>query len=101
MTLPKYSIVFHPLAEEEYNQSYNWYEEQLIGLGERFEGEVEIILTKLTIQPQFYGFSKRPYREASVNDFPFIIVFKINAIKNEIYIVSIFHTKRSVKKKFR
>ncbi len=101
MNHPEFSIIFHPKAEEEYQQSFVWYEEQLIGLGERFEKEIGLVLNKLISHPQFYSYSKKPYREALVNDFPFVMLFKINESRKEVYISSILHTKRSKRRKFR
>lgn len=73
-----YTILFHPLSEEEYLKSYQWYETQQPGLGYRFEVEVESLLLKIANDPELYGFSRKSYREAEIGGFPFTIVYKIN-----------------------
>ncbi len=94
-------LIFHPKAEQEYITSFRWYEEKQEGLGELFETVVEVIIKKITKHPQYYGYGRKPYREAIVGDFPFVVVYKHNEIKNEVYVVAIHHTKKSVKGKYR
>lgn len=91
----RYTLLFHPLSQEEYLDSYLWYEEQQPGLGSRFEYEVEELLIKISNTPELYGYSKRPYREAQLRSFPFTIIFKFNKIKHQVYISAIYHTSRN------
>lgn len=49
-----YTLVFHPQSEEEYNQSYQWYEAEQKGLGTRFEKEVAELLQKIEAAPDTY-----------------------------------------------
>lgn len=96
-----YQSIFHPQAEEEYFEAYQWYEEKQKGLGERFEKMVELRLQQITLNPENYGFCKTPYREASTDFFPYTIVYKLNKKKRLIYIAAIYHSKRNPKHKYR
>ena len=44
-------LEIHPAATLEYQESISWYEQQLAGLGERFEAAVKARLTMLLGEP--------------------------------------------------
>jgi len=46
-----YTLIFNSRAENEYVSARLWYEEQVPGLGERFEQEIEKKLQKITFNP--------------------------------------------------
>jgi len=94
-------VIFHPEASKEFSEAVLWYEIQKRGLGTRFAMAVDILITKIQNNPQLFGYSKKPFREASVPLFPYNIVFKINSKKKIIYISAVFNTNRNPKKKHR
>ncbi len=96
-----YALIFHPEADKEFAESVIWYEEQKEKLGERFSNAIEEIIERIQTHPESFGYSKRPFREASVKTFPFTIIYKVNKTKQLISIVSIYHAKRNPKKKYR
>lgn len=89
------------MASEEYQEAFVWYEKAQKGLGERFEKMVEQQLLKIIQHPEHYSISKHPYREAAIDVFPYVIVYKLNKRKRAIYISAIYHTKRHPKFKYR
>ena len=46
-----YAVQFEPKAAIEYREAYVWYEEQLQGLGERFESSLEHKLASILSTP--------------------------------------------------
>jgi hypothetical protein len=97
-----YSFIFHPLIQEDYNEAYEWYENKQKGLGEKFLKAVRKKIEEINLQPEIYGSrNSKTFREAAVDIFPYIIVYKINKAKNEIYISSVHHTKKHPQKKYR
>lgn len=82
-----FRLIFHPLADLEYRDAFLWYENEQAGLGERFEKMIDQRLLKIIEHPENYGISKRPYREASIEFFPYTIVYKINKRKKLIYLL--------------
>jgi hypothetical protein len=96
-----FQVVFHSVAKQEYEESYLWYEQEQVGLGDRFEKRTEQILLQITQYPEHYGYSKIPYREATIEGFPYTIVYKLNKRKRQIFISAIYHTKRHPKHKYR
>ena len=96
-----YTLIFNALAENEYIAAILWYEEQQPGLGARFESETGKQLQRIIANPFAYHYSKRNFREASVEHFPFTIVYAANERNKTIYISSVFHTSRNPKGKYR
>ncbi len=95
-----FNILFHPKAEKEYIRAYQWYEERLEGLGERFSNAVEKQISLISNNPEQYQLKKRNCRESKLEVFPYVIVYKIYPQVKEILIVSVFHTSRKPGKKY-
>ncbi len=97
----QYNIDFLHKARDEYLDAFVWYEEQLPGLGSRFEKAVDRKLNSISKYPLFYPNKGRNLRESKIEDFPYLIVYKIYPQKRLIFIYSIFHTSRRPGKKYR
>ena len=77
--------------------SADWYNEQQAGIGERFL--IEVINTFWLIENGSLHYEEKfskKFRFAKVNDFPYLIVFKIK--KQSVIINAVFHTSRNPKK---
>lgn len=57
-----YQLVFHPEADREYMEAYQWYEKEQKGLGARFERMVGLHIQQIANAPENYHYSKVPYR---------------------------------------
>lgn len=96
-----FRVLFHPLADKEFSTAYHWYEERLEGLGDRFAKAMEERLIQIVSTPLLYSRKKDSYREAKVDTFPYLIVYKVYD-KNKIILVSaIYHTSKNPHKKYR
>jgi len=97
-----YTYYLHPLALEEYSEAYIWYESKEVGVGERFMKAVRLKIEEIIVHPETYGSrDRKEFREAKVDYFPYLIVYKIKKRKGQIYISSIYHTSRDPRKKYR
>jgi hypothetical protein len=94
-------IKFYRKAYQEYFEAYEWYEERQTGLGSRFENSVKKLVDAIDKNPLIFANKKFDTREGQIEDFPYLVVYKIFPAKNTIYITSIFHTSRNPKKKYR
>ena len=90
-----YELKFHVDVSSDIDITYNWYEDQLPGLGERFLEGLQACYRKLNSIPLSFGKIGRRYRKISVRDFPFIIIFEVAGKK--VYIYAVFHTSRNPK----
>jgi toxin ParE1/3/4 len=85
-------------AEIELAEAFEWYEEQLNGLGNKLYNEVSYYLSLIESNPYLFAIKYRDdLRSATLNKFPYLIIFWVDEIERSIYIVSIFLTKRNPK----
>jgi len=90
-----FSIEIFQTATDDLQNAFDWYEEQSIGLGERFVNEVDDYLDLIQKKPyQFAVQFSGKYRFALLGHFPFRIVYRIDEVKQNIYVSAIFHTSR-------
>ena len=93
-----FKLIFHPAADKEYAEAMIWYEQQKPGLGKRFEISVDSIIKKIQADPEFFGYFKKPFREASVVLFPYTIVLK-SIKESKLFILLRFITPAEVLKR--
>jgi len=96
-----FNIELDPKAEAEYFDAWDWYENQTIGLGNRFGNSVLRLIAIIADNPLAYPNKKSNVRECKIDDFPYLVIYRIYLSKNTIYITSIFHTSRNPRKKYR
>jgi hypothetical protein len=97
-----WSIDLHPDVESDYDEAYSWYEIQQTGLGERFLKTVREKMQTIAQSPETYGHKGgKSYPEAKVDDFPYLIVYKVFPKMKRIFISAIHHEKLDPKKKYR
>ena len=94
-----YQIELLQTASLDLLESYNWYEEQSMGLGDRFIKEVDNCLGTVSENPllfsiQFSGI----YRFAMLKHFPFRVVYRIDEANEIVYVSAIFHMSRDPKR---
>jgi plasmid stabilization system protein ParE len=96
-----YSLVLLDEAKQEWLDSAFYYEFKQKGLGERFSKAVEDHLVLISKAPKHYKKTRKEYREAVIKHFPFLIIFRIEEAKNQIVVISVFHSKRHPKRKLK
>jgi plasmid stabilization system protein ParE len=90
-----FKIVIYLKAQKELEESYKWYEKQKSSLGLKFINQVDADLKSIANNPKFYSAKNRNYREFLMKIYPYLIVYKIKENTKEVFITSIFHTKRN------
>lgn len=88
-------------AIEEMDLSQNYYEEQLVGLGDNFIEEVFTTIKYIQQFPLHFHVFHKQYRQTKINRFPFLVVYKFEEEHNIIIIISVFHTSRNPKEKLK
>ena len=92
-----YKLKITDKAEAEYQEAYWFYEDKQLGLGVRYEVEIEKLIHLLLKRPHLFSRKYKHFREALVKHFPYFIVYEI--IIDTVVIHSFFHTSRNPKKK--
>ncbi len=95
-----YSIILLRRAYNELLKSWLWYEDKQEGLGDRFKELVYAGLSDIEKHPERYPVRKRPYHEARLNIFPYLIIYRVNKKNKTIIVSSIFHARRNPKRKY-
>lgn len=93
----KYELEIKEEAVLDIKEAYQYYEEQRIGLGNRFLDNLETYLERVQKYPEHYQIKRKPYREALIKDFPYLIIFEIE--ENKVIVYAIFNTWRNPNKK--
>ncbi len=88
-----YSVIFHPEAEDEYNEAKLWYTKQLIGLDLEFIRCIDESIQKIKRNPDSYPFEFDNYRRKIVKRFPFKIIYEV--LVDSVFILAVFHFSRN------
>ena len=89
----KYELIIKEEANLEIIESYLFYESKSIGLGERFLDNLDFYFDRIQNFPEHYQIKRKPYREAFVAKFPFVIIYEI--LEKNIVIYAVFHTNKN------
>jgi plasmid stabilization system protein ParE len=84
-------------ANREIIEAYLYYQEKRTGLGEEFLEHLDSYFERIVSNPKHFPQKRKPYREAFIKRFPFLIVYEIT--KNKIIIYSVFNTWQNPEKK--
>ncbi|HWZ35734.1 MAG TPA: hypothetical protein VNW51_06210 [Mucilaginibacter sp.] len=93
-----FKIEFYPKAEIEYNDAFKWYEEQLEGLGVRFEFSIDRAINNITNNPLGYPNKKYDCHECNVGGFPFSIVYRLYS-EIETILICLFFIQVEIQRK--
>lgn len=94
-----YSLIIKPQAVATARDAYQWYEKQREGLGDMFLSALDIGLKTIQSAPTANAKVKKNYRQARLNRFPYVIIYEL--IRSEIVVLTIFHTKRNPRQKYK
>lgn len=87
-----YKLIFHPYVFYDVRESYDWYENESSGLGERFLLELENAYHAISIHPLYWAPYSVRFRWFLLKRFPFGVIYRVE--KQVIYIVAVAHLSR-------
>ena len=89
-----YNLIITEIAELHALEAAIYYEEQQIGLSERFLSELEDVYKKIAEHPQYYSYIslQEVYRDISLDKFPYVVIYQV--YNNDVIVVDVFHTNR-------
>ncbi len=91
----------HPLAYIDIIESYDYYESQTSGLGEKFVDQLRVTFQIIESHPLRARIIKGHYRLLNLDIFPFQIIYTFNKELKRISIASIHHASKDPRKRFR
>jgi toxin ParE1/3/4 len=80
-------------VEEDIDSAYAWYEGKRSGLGQRFLGELDVLLQRIQDNPEMYGVIYRNVRAVKIHHFPYVVYYRLK--QDRIEIVAIEHGHRN------
>jgi plasmid stabilization system protein ParE len=86
-------LLFHPDTTEEIKSSFDWYQEQVKGLGFEFVQELDDAFNSIQSLPQTWPKMGQYHRRFILSRFPYSVIYK-NVDEKRIYIVAIMHNHR-------
>lgn len=93
----KYTLEIKEEAIADMQKAYDYYEENKTGLGERFLDTLDYYFERVQKYPEHYQIKRKPYREAFIKDFPYLIIYEIQEMVVVVY--AVFNTYLDPKKK--
>lgn len=77
--------------------AYEYYEGNKTGLGKRFLNVLDYYFDRIQKYPEHYQIKTKPYREAVIKDFPFVLIYEIEETRVIVY--AVFNTWKNPKTK--
>ena len=89
----KYQVIVEPPAESDIRAAFEWYEEQVPGLGHEFLVSLRSCFGRLERTPEMFSHLLEPVRRAKLDRFPFGVLY---TLKDEaVFVLGVFHHKRN------
>mgnify|MGYP000377382831 CR=1 FL=1 len=85
-------LYVYPEAEKEITASFEWYEEQAIGLGIDFVSELDRAIDSIQSLPHVWPKYQIHYQRFLLSRFPFSVVFEVE--EHKIIVYAVMHNSR-------
>jgi plasmid stabilization system protein ParE len=95
--MKKHKLILTEEAVRDIEVSFQYYQEKQSGLGERFLAHIEEVIHLISQNPEICPTSFKTVRQATVNRFPFVVLYEIE--EKHIVVYSVFHTSQHPIKK--
>ncbi len=88
------NVTFLQPAEYELDQAVNYYNSELVGLGDLFQHEVLRAMARIKAFPRAYQILSKRTRRCLISKFPYGVIYHYKEIEDEIIIIAIAHLHR-------
>ena len=96
-----YQYIFDPLAANEYEEAFKWYEQRSLVAADNLIVAVQEAIIAICTDPYRYRNTYKKVRELNLKKYPYALIYFIDENKQLITIISLFHHKRNPKRKYR
>lgn len=86
------SVVLRRIAQAEFDDAADWYEQRQTGRGAAFTAAVGQALASIAANPSMYAEVHADVREAPVSGYPYAVYYRIDP--SQITVLAVFHTSR-------
>lgn len=95
-----YKYSFDPVAADEYEDAFKWYEEKSEAAADNLILAVANAITAICENPYRFRNTNENLRELTIKKYPYNLIYLIDENKKIIVIISLFHHKRNPKNKY-
>lgn len=88
-----FKVIINPVVWVDVDEAIEWYEKKSPGLGRSFYKSFDEILDRIVQEPTAYFHITKNVRRALFKNFPYKLIYTIS--NNTIFIIGVFHEKRS------
>ena len=93
--MASYRILIDPEAFQDIQDATDWYNEQLKGLGSRFQKQVKAQINSLKKNAKIYAIRYDDVRCMLIKKFPFLVHITLDERQRVVKIFAILHTSRN------
>ncbi|WP_152269171.1 type II toxin-antitoxin system RelE/ParE family toxin [Agriterribacter humi] len=96
-----YKYSFDPIAANEYEKAFDWYEEKSSIAADGLIVAVQDAITAICANPNRYRNTYKNLHEIALKKYPYNLVYYIDESRKLITITSLYHHKRDPKGKYK
>jgi plasmid stabilization system protein ParE len=90
-----------PKAQEDIENSFDWYLQRSIPAAEGFLTELDEVIGRICLDPQMWPSYEEGLREMLMERYPYTVVYLVDEQARSVIIISVFHQSRHPKGKYR
>jgi toxin ParE1/3/4 len=87
-----HDLIIRPKAEAELADAFNWYENNVQGLGADFLNAVETALLEISRNPDQHPIIHKGIRRSLIRRFPYAVFYLIKP--QQVVVLAVFHARR-------
>lgn len=95
-----YQYMFNPVAADEYEDAFDWYEQKSIIAADNLIVAVQDAITAICANPYRYRNTYKNLRELTLKKYPYNLIYLIDENKKLITVISLYNHKRHPKGKY-
>ncbi len=88
--MKKFIVTFSPVAIEDIEQTFDYYERQQPGLGKKFAKQLQQTLNAINRNPFFASVRYDDIRCASIKKFPYLVHYHINEDELLVTVLAVY-----------
>lgn len=90
-----YALNFSRLAAQDLREICDWYDDQTLGLTDKFLDELQILIEKIAENPEHFAEKESGARMALLRRFPYKVFFMVNERHAKVRVIAVIHRARS------
>ena len=90
--MKSFTVIFSPLALDDIEQTYNYYEQRQSGLGKRFAAQLQLTANAIKRNPFFASVRYDDIRCAQLKKFPYLVHYNIHEADKLVTVIAVYST---------